>query len=82
MPFYVSVPLPGPLRWSHRPGGPHRRRRRGRASRWRSPLYWLTGLALLELSVWLLWGCVWLLAAAAQYGWQLARAGIAAYRRR
>jgi hypothetical protein len=33
---------------------PHRR-----GSRWRNPLYWLTGLALLELELWLLLGAVY-----------------------
>jgi len=77
MPLYVSVPLPGPFRWSRRIGGPRRPRRR--ASRWRNPWYWLTGIALLELSLWLAllaWGCLYAVALAAFY------AGRAAWRHR
>lgn len=73
-----SVPLPGPFRI----GGTvwrSKRRRVRRRTRWSSPLYWLTGLALLELSVWLLWGCLWLTGAACQCGF---RAGMSVWQRR
>lgn len=67
MPLYVSVPLPGPFRYGARlgPRGPRRRR-----TRWQQPLYWLTGLAVLELSLRALYGCLWLLAAGARWAWR------------
>jgi hypothetical protein len=52
MPFYVSLPLPGPFRWSHRIGMAHRRHR----GRFSHPLYWLTGLAVYELAAWAVLG--------------------------
>jgi hypothetical protein len=65
MPFYVSAPLPGPFRWSHRIG----RRRRGRFGR---PLYWL--LVSAELVALIVIGVVWLFAAAAWLCWRCLQA--------
>lgn len=63
MPLYISVPLPGPFRWTRRIRATrHKRATRNRhRSRWGRPLYWLTGIALLEAAAWLLIGTAWLL---------------------
>lgn len=47
MPLYLSVPLPGPFRWSPRI-------RRCRRRRFDHAWYWLSGAFMLELCCWLL----------------------------
>lgn len=46
MPLYVSVPLPGPFRWSRRLTSRVYVIRR--PSRFRNPLYWLLGIWIFE----------------------------------
>src|SRR5437867_3017846 len=52
MPFYLSVPLPGPFRYTKRIGG------RGHAARgpfWSRPWFWLSGAFLLYAMAVLVW---------------------------
>lgn len=58
MRMYWHVPLPGPFSVGGPIGGP--RYKRPPRSRWQHMSYWITGLALMELSAWAFVGLTWL----------------------
>lgn len=89
MPLYLSVPLPGPFRYTKRIGLlPHRSLRRKRGPYWTQPWFWITGAFVFVVAWWelvfafyLVYGTVWCIVWAVRWLVTIALVGPAEARR-